>query len=203
MAPTPQRKMILSDFAYAMLGAGDAFLERARSLTGRSEELPEEVLQRVNDAVRGLRDAVEEAMDEIGEQAQRRVGEAEMGFESMAERGRRLAGRVSREPDVTRARQDLEQARRGLVGAGTSARHSADTTASKVKAAGTMAAKATDSVAEATETVAKEVTGRRNDKPLTEHTKAELYELATARDIQGRSSMNKDELVAALRKDRR
>lgn len=204
MAQTPpQRKMILSDVAYAMLGAGDAVLERARRLTGRGDELPEEAMNRVNEAVRGLRDALEDAVGGIGEQAQRRADEAEEGFDSLADRGRRLVGRVSRQPAVTQAQQDVVQAQRGVKGAVTSAGTNTGQAMSKVKAAGTMSAKATDSVTEAAQTVAKEVAGTRHDKPLSEHTKAQLYELATERDIQGRSSMNKDELLAALKKDDR
>ena len=40
---------------------------------------------------------------------------------------------------------------------------------------------------------------RRNDRPLDELTKEELYELAQAADIEGRSTMSKDELVRALK----
>jgi DNA end-binding protein Ku len=36
------------------------------------------------------------------------------------------------------------------------------------------------------------------DKPLAELSKAELYERAKSADIPGRSTMSKDELVAAL-----
>jgi DNA end-binding protein Ku len=104
---------------------------------------------------------------------------------------------------VTQAQQDVVQAQRGVKGAVTSAGTNTGQAMSKVKAAGTMSAKATDSVTEAAQTVAKEVAGTRHDKPLSEHTKAQLYELATERDIQGRSSMNKDELLAALKKDDR
>ena len=40
-----------------------------------------------------------------------------------------------------------------------------------------------------------------DDKSLDEHTKDELYQRASEQDIDGRSSMTKDELIAALRED--
>jgi hypothetical protein len=41
--------------------------------------------------------------------------------------------------------------------------------------------------------------GRRDDRSLEELTKEELYERAQAADIEGRSTMSKDELVRALK----
>jgi hypothetical protein len=40
---------------------------------------------------------------------------------------------------------------------------------------------------------------RRNERPLDELTKEELYERAQAADIEGRSTMSKDELLRALK----
>lgn len=39
-------------------------------------------------------------------------------------------------------------------------------------------------------------------RPYEERTKEELYELAVERDIEGRSTMNKEELIVALREER-
>ena len=39
-------------------------------------------------------------------------------------------------------------------------------------------------------------------RPYEERTRTELYELARQRDIAGRSGMDKDELIAALRRQR-
>lgn len=41
--------------------------------------------------------------------------------------------------------------------------------------------------------------GRSNERPLDELTKEELYERAQAADIEGRSTMSKDELLRALK----
>jgi hypothetical protein len=41
--------------------------------------------------------------------------------------------------------------------------------------------------------------GRSNERPLDELTKDELYERAQAADIEGRSTMSKDELLRALK----
>jgi hypothetical protein len=43
------------------------------------------------------------------------------------------------------------------------------------------------------------VPGRSNERPLDGLTKEELYERAQAADIEGRSTMSKDELLRALR----
>lgn len=43
--------------------------------------------------------------------------------------------------------------------------------------------------------------GAGDDPALDELTKAELYERAQARDIEGRSEMDKDDLLAALAED--
>jgi hypothetical protein len=43
------------------------------------------------------------------------------------------------------------------------------------------------------------VGARRDERPLEDLTKEELYERAQAADIEGRSTMSKDELVRALK----
>lgn len=191
-------RTVLSDLAYALLGAGDATLERIRHLSEHSDELPDEVLARVNEAAERFRGAVDDAMEELGEKAQQTAADAGDGFEHLADRGRLLFGRLSREPDVTTAQSDLDQARQGVLGAITALRNGLTNSMGRIKAAGTLSATAADSVGDATTTVGKQIAGTRHDVPLSEHTKAQLYELATARDLEGRSSMTKDQLVKAL-----
>jgi DNA end-binding protein Ku len=120
-------------------------------------------------------------------------------LDDLAERGRALFDRLSREGDVKAASTDVDQARQGLLGVITAVRHGATNAIGRTKAAATLSTDAAVSVADATGTVAREVSGTRHDARLEDHTKAELYELATARDIDGRSSMSKNQLVKALR----
>ena len=199
------RGNLLSYSAYTLLGIGDKLLDQARRLGEHRDELPEQALAQLNEAVENLRKAVDNAVDEVNEQAQRRAQEAGSTLDELYERGRMLLQRVSGSPDVSDAKDDVEQARQGVKGAITSIRRNATSAVSKVKAAGTTTKGAADSVTDAAGSVAKDlanrdVSGTRHDKPLTEHTKAELYEMATARDIDGRSQMSKDELVRALRR---
>lgn len=197
---TTTRGNLLSYSAYALLGAGDLVLDQARRVAEQRDELPDQALAQLNEAIENLRKAVDNAVEELGQEATRRRTEASSTLDDLAERGRVLVTRLSREQDVADAKSDVDQARAGIKGAVTAVLNTATTAISRVKAAGTSSAKAADSVADAAGTVAKDVTGTRHDKPLEEHTKAELYELATARDIDGRSTMSKDELVAALKR---
>lgn len=202
---TGTRGNLLSYSAYTLLGAGDLILDQARRLGEHRDDLPEQALAQLNEAVDNLRKAVDNAVDELNEQAQRRAQEAGSTLDDLYERGRMMFQRVSGTPDVNDAKDDVEQARQGIKGAITSIRRNATTAIGKVKAAGTMTAGAAGSVTDAAGTVGKDlankdVSGTRHDKPLTQHTKAELYEIATARDIDGRSQMSKDELVRALRR---
>lgn len=202
---TTHRGNLLSYSAYTLLGAGDLILDQARRLGEHRDDLPEQVLAQLNEAVDNLRNAVDSAVDELNEQAQRRAQDAGSTLDELYERGRMMFQRLSGTPDVTDAKDDVEQARRGIKGAITSIRRNATAALTKVKAAGTMTVGAASSISGAAGTVGKDlatkdVTGTRYDRPLTQHTKAELYEIATARDIDGRSQMSKDELVRALRR---
>ena len=49
---------------------------------------------------------------------------------------------------------------------------------------------------------ARKVVEERDTRPYEERTRDELYDLASDRDIDGRSTMPKDELIAALRAER-
>lgn len=188
----------LSFGAYALVGAADRILQEARSLAARREQLPDDLARQLEESVDQLRASVEEVVEHLNSRARTTADQATTTVESLADRGQAIITRLREDDDVDEALADAEQARQGWVGAVTSLRRNAETVARRVKAAATMTGEAAESAADAAKDTGDKVTAARTKVDLREHTKAELYELASQRDIEGRSSMSKDELVDAL-----
>lgn len=88
-------------------------------------------------------------------------------------------------------RKSLAQARRQMRA-----------TRSKTKSVTTSVARAARATATAVESATEAAFDPRDTRPYEDRTRGELYELACDRQIDGRSAMNKKQLVKALRRDR-
>jgi hypothetical protein len=174
----------LRDAGYATVGAGDAAVELFRNLGKATVSLPKAV--KPGSIASFLDTATTTVRD---------------GFEELSHRGRKVTGAIRRDPEVKEAAAQGRAAR------------------SRVKAAATSTAKAADAQTDVAESAARKVgakgrsttrgssTTSRTAKatpdtgtsPLEDRTVDELYARATELDIEGRSSMSKDELVKAIR----
>jgi hypothetical protein len=133
--------------------------------------------------VEGLRRTVRGAM-ELPRDAYRAAIDAperwRQGFEELSERGRKLIGRIEDRDAVKQATRRAQQARAQAKGAATSMSKAARSAAKAVR-------EAADSL------------GSAPAISFEDRTYDDLYEMAAQRNIEGRSSMNKEELIAALR----
>jgi len=102
-------------------------------------------------------------------------------FDDLAARGRRIFRRTQKRDIVGEAEDRLRETKRQAKGAASSA------------------SRATRETAKAAKNAARNVGQSHNTTPYEERTYDDLYELAVEREIDGRSSMTKDELIAALR----
>lgn len=105
-------------------------------------------------------------------------------FEARAERGRRIIDRVSARDGLDKATDQAKNVRSQARGLGTSVR------------------RVFEAAAEALEDATEATFDPQDNRPYEERTLDELRTLAAEREIAGRSSMNKKQLVTALRRSR-
>lgn len=105
-------------------------------------------------------------------------------YEARVERGRRVVSRVSNRDAVGKAADQVR------------------TATSKTKGVRTSLRRAARSAAEAVEDAAEAAFEPQDARSYEDRTYEELRDLAAERDIAGRSSMNKGQLIKALRKAR-
>ncbi len=160
---------LLRDGGYATIGATDAAVSYVRHLSEKASE--------VRGGLRSLKlptpDDVSATLREIGDGV-------EQHFESFAGRGREVVAALQGNRATQAAGERARVARSQVKAAATSVRRAGEA--------------ATDAVEEAADTV-----GGRADVDYESMTVDELRDLARARDIEGRSDMNKADLIAALR----
>lgn len=159
---------LLRDGGYATIGATEAAVSYVRQLGAKANEL--------RGSLRTLKlpapAEVSSSLRDIGD-------EVEQQFESLAGRGRQLVASLQGSRATQTATDRARVAR------------------SQVKAAGTSVRRAGDAAADAVDQAADGV-GSRTEPDYASMTVDELRSLARARDIDGRSDMNKAELIAAL-----
>jgi hypothetical protein len=159
---------LLRDSGYATIGATDAAVSYVRQLGVKASELRGTVRSLTMPAPTDVSSSLRELGDGVEQQ-----------FEALAGRGRELVASLQRSQATQEATERARIAR------------------TQVKAAATSIRRAGDVATHVVEEAAGEV-GSATEPDYASMTVDELRSAARARDIDGRSEMNKAELVAAL-----
>lgn len=197
----------LRDGALATVGAGDQIVRQLRTLSDRMRDLDvrtaegrkelEQFLTQLRENAAGEFDRlVAQGRDVVDGLTHNRALERAADQRKVATSQMKAAATSVRKIADVGARQAFVSAGRVRLGV-TETTDQAETAAAKAKAAATSVAKAADEAAEAAVEVAERVGAP--GTPLEELKFTELRELAKERDIEGRTGMNKAELIEALR----
>jgi hypothetical protein len=198
-------RSLLTDSAYATIGAGGAAVELVRSIDRIRIDVPKQARDYGKDAPARLRQLREQGVSnarkvrEQGASGARELrDQAGKEFDDLAKRGRELVGAIRGSAAAKQAASQVRTARSRVKAAGTSTGRAAADSTTAVKRAGTVVADRTEPKPQAA------ASHRRGGaiRPYEQRTVEELQQRAGELGIEGHASMSKDELIAALRRGR-
>jgi Rho termination factor, N-terminal domain len=205
-------RSLLTDSAYATIGAGGAAVELVRSIDRIRIDVPKQARDYGKDAPARLRQLREQGVSnarkvrEQGASGARELrDQAGKEFDDLAKRGRELVGAIRGSAAAKQAASQVRAARSRVKAAGTSSGRAAGDSATAVKRAGAIVADRTEpKPQQAPRPQATATAPRRGGaiRPYEQRTVEELQQRAGELGIEGHASMSKDELIAALRRGR-